>query len=160
MRRSSELFAIAFERTDTEPRWTTESGFYYKFWYEPTSLKILSTSVVFALPRRLAAPLVVRRSKATACELIEVQAGRIRHDLEERLKRSVQNAQRQMVRQIDATVAGIESAIANGVATRRQSASEVAQRSAQLEDARRRTEAIAARLTGILSGTSPDDPSD
>jgi GTP-binding protein EngB required for normal cell division len=136
MRRSSELFSVDFDRADSEPRWTAESGFYYKFWYEPTSLKILSTSAVLMLPKMIAAPLIAKRAKTTAVELIEVQAGRIRHDLDERLKKSVQDAQRQMLRQIDGTVAGIEHAIEGGISLRTRSAEQLAGRTTQIEAAR------------------------
>lgn len=159
MRRSSELFAVALDRTESEPRWTSDSGFYYKFWYEPTSLRILWTSAVLALPRLVAAPLIAKRTKATAGELIEVQAGRIRHDLEERLKKSVQDAQRQMLRQIDSTVAGIEAAIDNGISTRHRSAAHVTARSAQLEDTRRKLATLSAHLTDIMSLVCADGES-
>lgn len=159
LRRSSELFAVDFDDVDTEPRWTAESGFYYKFWYEPTSLKILSTSAILMLPRLIAAPLIANRAKTTAVELIEVQAGRIRHDLEERLKKSVQDAQRQMLRQIDSTVAGIEAAMEGGVSLRLRSAEQVAARSTRLESARRETSALLARLRGIMPALSPGDES-
>lgn len=159
MRRSSELFSVEFDRADTDPRWTAESGFYYKFWYEPTSLKILTTSAVLMLPRLIAAPLIAKRAKATAMELIEVQAGRIRHDLDERLKKSVQDAQRQMLRQIDATVAGIETAIEGGVSLRLRSAGEVATRGAQIESARREIAPLLTRLRRITATLSPDDES-
>jgi GTPase SAR1 family protein len=159
MRRSSELFAVDFDRADTEPRWTAESGFYYKFWYEPTSLKILSTSAVLMLPRLIAARLIAKRATATAIELIEVQAGRIRYDLEERLKKSVQDAQRQMLRQIDATVTGIETAIEGGVSLRVRSAGQVAVRNAQLESARHETATLLARLRRVMATLSPNDES-
>jgi GTP-binding protein EngB required for normal cell division len=159
MRRSSELFSVHFDRADTEPRWTAESGFYYKFWYEPTSLKILSISAILMLPRVIAAPLIAKRAKATAVELIEVQAGRIRHDLEERLKKSVQDAQRQMLRQIDATVAGIEVAIESGISLRLRSGEQVAARGAQLESARREIAVLRARLRRVMATISPDDES-
>jgi hypothetical protein len=159
MRRSSELFAVDFDRADTEPRWTAESGFYYKFWYEPTSLKILSTSAVLMLPRLIAARLIAKRATATAVELIEVQGGRIRYDLEERLKKSVQDAQRQMLRQIDATVTGIETAIEGGVTLRLRSAGQVAVRSAQLESARREIAALLTRLRRVMAMLSPNDES-
>ena len=159
LRRSSELFAVDFDRADSEPRWTAESGFYYKFWYEPTSLKILSSSAVLMLPKRIAAPLIARRAQASAVELIEVQAGRIRYDLDERLKKSVQDAQRQMLRQIDATVTGIEAAIEGGVSLRGRSAEQVAARSTQLESGRREIAALLARLRRIMATLSPSDES-
>jgi hypothetical protein len=159
MRRSSELFSVDFDRADTEPHWSAESGFYYKFWYEPTSLKILSTSAVLMLPRLIAARLIAKRATATALELIEVQAGRIRHDLEERLKKSVQDAQRQMLLQIDATVAGIEAAIEGGVSLRVRSAGQVAVRSTQLESLRREIAALLARLRRVMAALCPNDES-
>lgn len=159
MRRSSELFSIDFDRTDTEPRWTAESGFYYKFWYEPTSLKILTTSAVLMLPRVIAASLIAKRAKMTAVELIEIQAGRIRHDLDERLKKSVHDAKRQMLRQIDSTLTGIEAAIEGGVSLRVRSAEQVATRTAQLESVRREIGTLLARLRRIMTALSPDDES-
>ncbi len=159
MRRSSELFAVDFERADTEPRWTAESGFYYKFWYEPTSLRILSTSAILMLPKLIAAPLVAKRAKMTAVELVEIQAGRIRHDLDERLKKSVQDAQRQMLRQIDSTVAGIEAAIEGGAALRMRGAAEAAARSAQIESARREIAALLVRLRKVMATLSANDES-
>jgi len=159
MQRSSELFSVDFDHADTEPRWTAESGFYYKFWYEPTSLRILSTSALLMLPKLIAAPLIAKRAKLTAVELIEVQAGRIRHDLDERLKKSVQDAQRQMLRQIDSTVSGIEAAIEGGVSLRMRSSEQVTARSAQLDSARRELAALLTRLRRIMMTLSPNEES-
>ena len=159
MQRSSELFSVDFDHADTEPRWTAESGFYYRFWYEPTSLRILSTSALLMLPKLIAAPLIAKRAKLTAVELIEVQAGRIRHDLDERLKKSVQDAQRQMLRQIDSTVSGIEAAIEGGVSLRMRSSEQVTARSAQLDSARREIAALLTRLRRIMMTLSPNEES-
>lgn len=152
MHRSSELFDIAFDRTKAESRWTTESGFYYKFWYEPTSLRILSSSAVLALPRWLAGRLILKRAKATAGDLIEAQAGRIRHDLEERLKKSVQDAQREMLKQIEATVAGVEAAIDSALATRQRSAAHVTARSEELARLGARIASLRARIARAAGG--------
>ncbi len=146
MRRSSELFSVEFDRVGAEAQWTAESAFYYKFWYEPTSLKILSSSAILALPRRLAGALIIRRTKAMALDLIEVQAGRIRHDLDERLKKSVRDAQREIVSQIEATIAGIEAAIDGGIATRGRSAAHSASRGRELADLSRTVSALEGRL--------------
>ena len=159
MRRSSELFAVAFDRADTEPRWSDESAFYYKFWYEPTSLRILSTSAILALPRFLATPLIARRARIEAQELIEVQAGRIRHDLEERLKKSIHDAQRQMLRQIDNTLAAIEAAIDSGLSTRQRSARHVTSRRTQLEATRERLSELSTRLGEVMSRIGADGES-
>ena len=152
MRRSSELFAINFSGAHTAARFTSESGFYYKFWYEPPSLLFLSSSAVNALPKVLAGPLIAKRTKATALELLEVQAGRIRHDLDERLKKSVRDAQLQMLTQIDATIAGIEAAIDRGISARRRSSAQADARGAQLLALRQRITAIEERLERLPSG--------
>jgi GTP-binding protein EngB required for normal cell division len=149
MRHSSELFGVAFEGVRTDARWTTESSFYYKFWYEPTSLTLLSSAAVLALPRALAGPKIVRRTKARAIELIEMQAGRIRHDLEDRLKKSVHEAERQMLRQIDTTVEGIDTAIRNGMAIRRRSAERAADRTSVIDELRQRIAVLDARLVRV-----------
>jgi GTP-binding protein EngB required for normal cell division len=153
MRRSSELFAVEFERVGADARWTTESGFYYQLWYEPTSLRIVSSSLALALPKVLAARLIVKRTTATAVDLLEIHAGRIRHDLEERLKRSVREAQREIVSQIEAAIAGIQQAIESGIATRNRSAELAASRSGELEAAR----TTIALLEAGLARASSDD---
>jgi GTPase SAR1 family protein len=150
MRRSSELFGIGFEPIHAESRWTSDSGFYYKFWYEPTSLTLLASSAVLALPRRLARPIIVKRTQALGADLIEVQAGRLRHDLHERLERSVRDAERQMMTQIEATIAGIEAAIEGGLAARRRSSEHAGARGAELAESRRQIAALDARVGALI----------
>ncbi len=154
MRRSSELFAVNFDRSGADAPWTTESGFYYKFWYEPTSLRILSSSAVLALPRALAGRLILRQTKATALDLIEVQAGRIRHDLQERLEKSVRDAQRQIVNQIEATAVEIERAIERALSTRARSLGDAAVRSDELARAREVIDSLEAHLARMLDHTA------
>ncbi|MGH8150993.1 MAG: dynamin family protein [Steroidobacteraceae bacterium] len=158
MRRSSELFGIGFEPIHAESRWTSDSGFYYKFWYEPTSLKLLASSAVFALPRRLAQPIIVKRTQALGADLIEIQAGRLRHDLHERLAQSVRDAERQMMAQIEATIAHIETAIEGGLAARRRSSEHAGARGGQLAESRRQIAALDARLGAIISPAAQDGP--
>jgi GTP-binding protein EngB required for normal cell division len=125
MRYSSELFGVTFEAVSADSSWTPESGFYYKFWYEPTGLATLSSALVTMLPRFLSAKLVLRRRKTVAVELVEMQAGRLRHDFEQRVLQSAQDARRKMVRRIEAALTGIDTAIANGVAAHRRGEAEV-----------------------------------
>ena len=149
MRRSSELFEVEFEAVRSDVQWTTESGFYYKFWYEPTSLRIISSSLALALPKVLAARLIVRRMTATGVDLLEIHAGRIRHDLDERLKRSVSEAQAQIVGQIEATIAGLQAAIEGGIGTRSRSAAHAASRSGELAAVRATIASLEARIAPI-----------
>ncbi len=154
MRRSSEIFAVEFERIATDVQWVTDSDFYYKFWYEPTSLRILSSSLVLVLPKLLASRLIIRRMTATASDLLEIHAGRIRHDVEERLKKSVRDAQREIVSQIEATIAGISAAIEDGIATRSRSAERSASRGGELAAERAKIASLESRIARVsLDGT-------
>ena len=132
IRYSSELFEVNFEPIIAESQWSLESGFYYKFWYEPTSLRLLSNSLVTMLPKALAGGLLVRRMTNQAAELIDTQAGRIRHDLQERLKTSVREVQRRIGATTSSIVAHIESAIQEGARIRRQNATRVQARAQEL----------------------------
>ncbi|HUN76587.1 MAG TPA: dynamin family protein [Steroidobacteraceae bacterium] len=153
MRRSSELFAVDFERSAAEAKWTTESGFYYKFWYEPTSLRILSSSVVLALPKILAGRLILKRTRATALDLIEVHAGRIRHDLRERLEQSVRDAQKEIVSQFESTILSIERAIDGALTTRARSLGDAIARREELASARASIQGLEAGLARTIEAT-------
>jgi len=132
IRYSSELFEVNFEPIVAESQWSLESRFYYKFWYEPTSLRLLSNALVLVLPKALAGGVLVRRMTNQATELIDTQAGRIRHDLQERLKASVRDVQRRIGTTTSSIVAHIESAIQGGARIRQQSATQVQARVQEL----------------------------
>ena len=146
IRYSSELFAVSFEPIAADGSWRMDSRLHYKFWYEPTSLKILSGSLVLALPKWLARGPIIRRTAAQAVELVEIQAGRIRHDLQERLVASVRDVRLRIASTADAIVARIEAAIESGTHTRRQSEAHVVARSDELAKAVRRTAEIEERV--------------
>jgi hypothetical protein len=63
-----------------------------------------------------------------AADLVEMQAGRIRHDWSQRLEKSCQLFRQQLVAQIDAVIMGIESAIERAIAIRSQGEAEAATR--------------------------------
>ena len=126
IRYSSELFGVMFEPVSADSHWSPDSGFYYKFWYEPTGLATLSSSLVTMLPKVFSTRLILRRRKRLAVELVEMQAGRLRYDFEQRVLRSAEDARGRMVRRIETTLAGIDAAIANGVAAHRRGENDVA----------------------------------
>jgi hypothetical protein len=125
MRFSSELFGVKFEPVSADSRWTSESGFYYKFWSEPTGLATLSSSLVTLLPRVISIRLMLRRRKRLAVELVEMQAGRLRYDFEQRLLQSTRDARLLMTRRIESTLGGIDAALENGVKARKRGESDV-----------------------------------
>jgi GTP-binding protein EngB required for normal cell division len=151
VRYSGELFGVKFEPVTADSRWSPESGFYYKFWYEPTGLATLSSSLVTLLPKFLSRKLVLRRRKTVALELIDMQAGRLRHDFEQRVLQSAQDARRRMVRRIESTLAGIDTAIANGVAAHRRGTADVVSALAQLSRLDQTMVSIEARVRNLDS---------
>jgi len=146
VRYSSELFSVRFEAVPDDSRWSPESGFYYKFWYEPSGLATLSSSLLTILPRFVSTRLIVRRWRAQALELVEVQAGRLRYDFEQRVQKSAQDARGRMVRRIEATLAGIEAAIEGATTARRRGAEQVSAGMARINLANEAISSIEARV--------------
>jgi GTPase SAR1 family protein len=149
VRYSGELFSVKFDTVRDVSRWSPDSGFYYKFWYEPPGLATLSSSLVSLLPRFLSGWLVLRRRKARALELVEIQAGRLRYDFEQRVQKSVQDARKRMVRRIEATLAGIEAAIENGVAAQRHGAEQMSVATAHIKTTGQALASIEARVRAV-----------
>lgn len=146
LRYSAELFAIPFAAIGAESLWRSRSGFYYKFWEESPGLMMLTNSFVLMLPGVLGHPLILRHARQRAVELAEMQSGRLRHDFEERIKKSVQDFRREMLERIEATIAGIEAAIEKGRALRMKGEGEAASRQEELAAALAKIEALEERL--------------
>lgn len=113
---SSELFAIEYDSVRVESAWSVKTGFYYKFWSEPPSMRQLATVLVLALPRVIGHRLLRTRYRAFARENIETQSGRVRYDLLQRLEASVSDFRRELMERIDTAISGIEAAIRKGAA--------------------------------------------
>lgn len=148
LRYSAGLFRVPFDSIKAESLWRTQSGFYYKFWDAPTSLSLLAASFALTLPGALGRRLILDRARQRAAELVETQAGRMRHDFEERLKKSEQGFRREMLERIEATIAGIESAINKGMALRRSGEAGTAARLARLQEGQERIAAMEAQAKG------------
>jgi hypothetical protein len=114
MRYSAELFEIPFTTVGAEHLWLKRTGFYYKFWQEPPSLTMLANSLVRLLPDVLGHPIIMRQASQRAADLTDLHCGRLRHDFEERIKKSVHDFRREMLARIETTIAGIEKAIGKG----------------------------------------------
>jgi predicted GTPase len=144
--RAAELFSLRFESARSASDWEAQPDFYYKFWNEPTGLHMLGASLLLLLPKAIAAPRVRDRVAQMAVDLVETQAGRVRHSFEERLKESMLAFRREMLARMEATVAGIEGAIASGVELRRRGEAGVASRHEVLASSLRQIERLQARL--------------
>jgi len=128
MRYSAELFAIPFATVGAEHLWQRPSDFSYKFWQVLPSLMMLTDGFVQMLPGALGHPIILRHARQRAAALADTQSGRLRYDFDERIKKSVRDFRREMLERIEATIAGIETAISKGRALRMRSEDEAALR--------------------------------
>jgi GTP-binding protein EngB required for normal cell division len=147
---SAALFNVQFEAAAQSTLWNYKSGFRYKFWHEPVGLQTLTSSAVLVLPKMLGERLIIARMQKRADHLIEIHAGRIRYDFEERLKRNVGAFCNQLLTRIEATIAGIEGAIDGGLALRDQGEAAAADRRAELKRSVETMMSIERRLTNML----------
>jgi GTPase SAR1 family protein len=115
LRHCGELFGIALEPIATTSVWRYESSFDYKFWSEPTSLRILSSAAALSLPRFLGGPLILRRLKMLARDLLDLHAGRLRSDIDDRLRRSIDDFRIRLLASTQTTLGRIEEAIGRGI---------------------------------------------
>lgn len=143
---AAAMFSVSCTPIPGESVWRSDSGFYYRFWSEPSSLGLLSSSLVLALPKALGGRLIVRRMQRVATDLLEMQAGRIRYDFEERLKKSLQDFRLLLLERIEATVTGIEAAIERGVELQQRGEAEVDRRQSELARSMRQVAALEARV--------------
>lgn len=143
---SAELFAIPFDAVQADSLWAVESGFYYKFWSEPGSLKIFTSSVLLTLPRFIGNKLILKRMGKHIEETIDMQSGRVRHDFASRLDKSVQAFRREMLRRIEATVENIETALEKGTRLKDAGEKEFSSRSKALMEAASKLDDIRERV--------------
>jgi hypothetical protein len=114
LRYSADLFAIHFDTVTAGPLREARSRFYYKFWQEPPSLRLMSDAAAGLMPGSLGRALLLKRGRRRAAELVEMQSGRLRHDFEQRTLDATRDARRAMLGRIDATIESIETAIGKG----------------------------------------------
>lgn len=125
MRFSSDLFDVPFEAIRTEMLWSDTSRFSYKFRDEPVGLQIVASSLTLALPKFIGDRIVLNKLNEYLVRVVDMQAGRLGSDFEERLDRSRLDFRWEMLRKIDAAVDGISAAIKKGVSERSQGREEV-----------------------------------
>jgi len=114
-RYAAELFSVPFGAVRAETAFGGRSGFYYKFWEVPGSLRIMTVSLLHALPTFLGDGLVLKEALKYGRELADTQAGRVRYDFAQRLDKSMRAFKLAMLARIDATLAGIAAAVEQGL---------------------------------------------
>ena len=146
---SSELFSVPFEAVSAESAWCTKSGFYYKFWETPGSLKIMATSLLHALPKFFGDSLILKVAQIYALELADMQAGRVRYDFSQRLDKSMRDFKVAILERIDATLEGIATAVKKGVETGAKNATQAEDRAREITAELERLDDLAARLQSL-----------
>jgi hypothetical protein len=149
LHRCSELFRVPLEAVESASLWRYESRFGYKFWSEPTSLSILSSSAPLALPRAIGDPLMLRQLRSTAMQLIDMHAGRLRSDIEERLRQSVESFRTRLLTSTTTIVDRIEEAVVRGKHQYARNKSQMSARDAQIVNCIVRIDAIATRVRRV-----------
>lgn len=126
---SARVFSVPFEAVSTQVQWKMESRFYFKFEEEAVGLSMLESSLTEVFPGyisnrfkkvkdfffRLANRRIVKKRMEHLYQVIEMQAGRIRSDLVERLNASTAAFRKEMLQKIDSTANGIATAIDKGM---------------------------------------------
>jgi hypothetical protein len=147
---SAALFNIAFNATGGESTWVRQSEFTYRFWREPVGLQILTGGFVCALPRFLGRTLIVARMRKLAADLVEVHAGRIRHEWEQRLYRSSKVFRAQLLEQMQAVIAAIEGALEQGLSIRHRGEVEAWRRRSELARELKEIGLLEARAKAVV----------
>jgi len=146
LRYSAELFDIPFAAVSAQTLWRSPTRFYFKSWDEPPGLKQLTNSLVPLLPRVLGSRLILRDARRRATDLADMQAGRLRHDFDERLRDNVRSFRQDLLQRIERTLQGIEAAIEQGRAMRVRGETEAAARREELTATLSRIASLEARV--------------
>jgi GTP-binding protein EngB required for normal cell division len=125
---SAALFNVQFQTSDAAHMGRSNAALNFKFWHEPVGLETLTSAIVLALPKVIGDRIVVSHMRTLAVDLVDMQAGRIRYDIEERLNKSLREFCRRLLARIEATITGIETAVESGLALRRSGETEAAGR--------------------------------
>jgi GTPase SAR1 family protein len=147
MKFSSELFGVSFEPIQAEPIWSGDSRLSYWAKAEPVALELLADSVTVMLPRlfgerfkkiknylvALANRTIYGKAREQMYQMIDMQSGRIRYSFSERLSESKTSFHKAMMNRLDATVAGLSSALEHAVQQRTLGGDQVAGRQQTLD---------------------------
>jgi GTPase SAR1 family protein len=146
LQRCGDWFQVSLAHVKTIPVWERDSRFSYKFWSEPTGLQTLTSALLFALPTSLLGPIVLKRLQRAAAELVQLHTGRLRADIEERLRRSIDEFGHQVTASTTFVLGQIEQALTRAGAAQRQGQEELATRVQQIDDSLHRVEALTAQV--------------
>jgi GTPase SAR1 family protein len=152
---AADLFALPYEAIRGESLWSAEDRFYYKFWSEPGALYLLTSSALLALPKFLGDKLVLKRAREAAIDAVQVQAGRVRADFQQRLEESARAFAERMAANVEAVLRGLENALTEGAAARSRGAEQADAQRADIEASLARLAQAQAALKDIPGAPDP-----
>ena len=154
LRYSAELFAVPFTAIATDAPWHARSTFYYKFWEEPSTSSLVGRPLVRLLPAAFSHPMIQRRMRARAQDLIEMQTGRVHYDFDERIRKNLQTFRQDMDERMTATLASIETAIDKGQTAKSQGEAAADSRCESLSSSIETIESLESRLVVVSEGNA------
>jgi len=132
---SASLFDIAFERIEENEIFSEESEFYYMILEDiKPSLEEVSDAIVRSLPRPIAHNLIYKKANENLAIEFDRHLGRIRYDFIQRMDRSVAQLTETLTETVASHINKIRNVIYSASELRNHNASEVAQRTAHLEN--------------------------
>jgi len=132
---SASLFDIAFERIEENEIFSEESEFYYMILEDiKPSLEEVSDAIVRSLPRPIAHNLIYKKANENLAIEFDRHLGRIRYDFIQRMDRSVAQLTETLTETVASHINKIRNVIYSASELRSHNASEVAQRTAHLEN--------------------------
>ncbi len=150
LRHATELLSIPYQAVNAELLWRAESNFYYKFWDESPSLLLLKSILMRALPGFISGPMILRQLRQRVLDLVETQAGRVRHDSDERLNKNLQSFRLLIQNRVESAVGEIEIAIRKGVAMNSKSKPAIDARKAALAKLDNQITQLQARVKAAM----------
>jgi len=166
---SSQLFAVPFSSVKAESLWTGGSNFSYKLKEEPVGLDMLADSLTQVFPNyisnrfhklkaflfRKANSVILGKRKRRMLEVIEMQAGRMRHDFISRLSDSKQRFQREMIQKMRWTLEGIATAMEKGMKQRARGEQELQLRQSALSQELPEMDKLRNKLLAVRERIGP-----
>lgn len=163
MKYASGLFEVVFEPLSTSGFWLEDSKFQFRLREDPVGLDMLADSISGALPGLIAKRFerlrfflfqrartyFYKRRFSQMEHLVGMQAGRIRYDLVERLKKSGAGFRMEMQERIETAVASIAQAVHRGIDRREEGERAAERRRRELSTGLMELEAVREELLKI-----------
>jgi GTPase SAR1 family protein len=167
MKFSSELFAISFEPVRIESTWGDSGHFHFWVKDDPVALELLANSVTVLLPRIVgnrfiklkrflidfANRTIFGKAREQMSRMIDIQSGRTRYHFVERLNKSKRSFYKSIMDKLDSTIAGLDSALVQGLQLRSQGEEQVGRHQTKLEGELRQIDGLYQDLLDIRNAS-------